>query len=205
MAPSAARRAFRAKLTRVESAQAGVTASQQLQLSAARHASPDPMGRLGRAAPVPAPLYGASAQGNSAVTSDPRGEPAAQPGKGAGQGIADASPWPARLILTPPSQLNRAARTPASQNGRLIARDRRIVASRGTVMLSGAPDTKPGIPDPDAGGPARPSWRQVNRTISHQIGADSTAALDNAAAKPMTSAGGRRFSLGTRGDPQTVI
>jgi hypothetical protein len=182
-----------------------VTASQQLLLAAAKQATPSPMGRLRRNAPAPAPLHGTTGQGNSAVISDRRGQPAAQPGKGAGDGIADASPYPQRLIVTSPSQLLRRARTAAFQHGRSIVPDRRVLGNRGTVMLSGARDTKPGFPDPDSDGPARPAYKQVNRTLSWQIGADSTAFLDNSAPKPMTTDGERPFSLGTRGDPWTTV
>jgi len=182
-----------------------VTASQKLLLAAARQATPAPLGRLARSAPAPAPLYGTSGQGNSAVTSDPRGEPAAQPGKGAGTGIADLSPYPQRLILTSPSQLLRRARTAAFQHGKAIVADRRVLGNRGMVMLSGHKDTKPGFADPDSDGPARVAYKQINRTLSWQIGTDSTASLDNTAPKPMTTDGSRPFSLGTRGDPWTTV
>lgn len=200
---AAARRTLARRIASIEGQQTQLTSSQQYLLGAARLASPQ--GRLHPRAPAPAPLMGHTGQGNSAVTSDARGGPAAQPGKGPGGGIGNASPWPARLILTAPSQLLRRARTPAFQNDALVARDRRISAYRGTVMLSGTPDTKPGIPDPDADGPARPSYRMINRTLSWQIGTDSTTGLDNSAAKPMTRAGRRPFSLGTRGDPWTTV
>lgn len=204
-APNApARRAFRAQVAQVQSQPATVTPSQAYELAAAPQASPDPMGRLRRSAAMPAPLYGAARAGNAAVISDQRGQPAAQPGKGAGTGIADTSPYPQRLIVTPASQLNKSARTPVSQHGRLIARDRRIAGSQGMVMFSGR-NQQPGNPNPDADGPPRASWQQVNRTISHQIGTDATAFLDNTAAKPQTSAGSRPFGLGTRGDPQTLV
>jgi hypothetical protein len=184
--------------------QAVVSASVQALLKAAGQATPQPLGRLRNHPTAPQPLYGHTAQGNSAVTSDDRGQPAAQPGKGAGQGIADASPYPARAVITAPSQLLRRARTPMFQHTRAV-RDRRIAGNRGTIMLSGIPDTKPGFPDWDAAGPARPAFKQVNRTLSWQIGTDSTAYLDNTAPKPMTTAGNRAFSLGTRGDPWTTV
>jgi hypothetical protein len=190
--------------TQAQPGQATVSTSVQAILHAAGAATPHPLGRLARTAPAPQPLYGQTAQGNSAVTSDRRGQPAAQPGKGAGTGIADASPYPARLVVTAPSQLLRRARVPAFQHTAAL-RDRRIAGNRGTVMLSGVHDTKPGFPDPDADGPARRSWKQINRTLSWQIGHDSTAYLDNTAPKPMTTAGNRAFSLGTRGDPWTTV
>jgi hypothetical protein len=185
--------------------QAVVSPSVQALLAAARRATPSPSARLHRrAGPVPAPLYGHTGQGNSAVISDARGQPAAQPGKGAGTGIANAYPYPSRLVLTTPSQLLRRARTTMFQHTAAM-RDRRVTGNRGMVTLSGLPDTKPGFPDWDAAGPARPSYKQINRTLSWQIGTDSTANLDNTAAKPMTTAGNRAFSLGTRGDPWTTV
>ena len=169
------------------------------------------LGRLRRYTGLPSPANDmtgtvtAAAQGNSVVTSDDRGARAAQPGKGAGTGIANQSPYGGRTIVTPPSQLLRRARTPGYQHGRLIARDRHVAAYRGTVTLSGEHDSKPGIPDPDADGPARPGYRMLNRTLSWQIGTDSTRFLDNDAPKATTDAGGKPFPLGTQGDPWTHV
>jgi hypothetical protein len=159
------------------------------------------LGRLGRdGAPVTGP-----GQGNTVVTSDERGAPAAQPGKGAGGGIADASPYPQRVIVTPASQLLLRARTPGYQNGRLIARDRHITTYRGRTMSSGSHQATGGTPNPDADGPPQPAYRMLNRTLSWQIGTDSTAFLDNGGPHSTTRAGGRAYPLGTQGDPYSRV
>jgi len=156
------------------------------------------LARLGRGpGGISAPVTG-PAQGNSVVTSDARGQRAAQPGKGAGDGIANASPYPEREIITPPYQLLRQARTPQFQHGRLIARDRHIAAFRGRTTSSGQRQETGGSPNPEADGPPRPSYRMLNRTVSWQIGTDSTRGLDNTAFHATTTAGGKPFPLGTQ-------
>lgn len=201
-----ARRAFAARVRRTESRETKLTPSQGNLSAAGPLAYPAPMARLRRSMTVPPPLYGGSAQGNAAVTSDERGQQVAQPGKGPGPPVLNTSPFPQRQVRTPQSQLGLAARTPAFQGGRMTARDRRVAAYRGHVTLSGQRDTKPGgYPDPDADGPARPAFLMVNRTLSWQLGADATANLDNPAPKPVTAAGGRAFPLGTQGDPWSVV
>jgi hypothetical protein len=175
-------------------------------LAAATLASPDPMSRLRRQVTVPQRLYGRTAQGNSTLTSDPRGQRAAQPGKGPGAPLVNASPWPRRLIVTAPSQLLRTARTPGYQHGRLTARDRHIAAYRGRTTSSSAQQRTGGLPNPEADGPARPAYQMINRTLSWQAGADHAAFLDNPLPKPVTTAGpGRAFPLGTQGQPWTLI
>lgn len=155
------------------------------------------LARLGRAGFAHAPVTG-PAQGNSVVRSDARGQAAAQPGKGAGNGIANASPYPERSIVTPATQLLLQARTPRYQNGRLIARDRHIAAYRGRTASSAADSPTGGTPNPEKDGPPRPSYRMLNRTLSWQVGTDSTANLDNDAFHATTTAGGRPFPLGTQ-------
>lgn len=155
------------------------------------------LARVPRAGLPRAPVTGL-AQGNSAVRSDARGQAAAQPGKGAGDGIANASPYPEREIITPPTQLLRQARTAAYQNGRLIARDRHIAAYRGHTTSSAAQSPTGGTPNPEKDGRPRPGYGMLNRTLSWQIGTDSTANLDNTAFHAATTAGDKAFPLGTQ-------
>jgi hypothetical protein len=156
------------------------------------------LARLGRvpagiSAPVTGPAYG-----NAVVTSDARGQVAAQPGKGAGEGIANASPYPARQIISPRDITGSVARTPAFQNGRLIARDRHIAEYRGRTTSGSEHVPTGGTPNPEADGPPRPAWRMLNRTLSWQIGTDSTRFLDNTAFHAKTTAGHAPFPLGTQ-------
>lgn len=135
-----------------------------------------------------------------------RGTPAAQPaGRRAGNARATVarraygSVPGQRLVVTTPSGIGAAARTPAYANGRMIARDRHVVERTGTTKTSNARNTlNPGFPNPEADGPARPAAEMLNRTISWQIGTDASAHLDNTAPHASTSAGGRRFPLGTQ-------
>ena len=151
---------------------------------------------LGRRGLTAAPVTGPAA-GNGVVTSDARGQVAAQPGKG---NAIDTSPVGGRVIVTPPSQLGQQARTPAYQNGRLIARDRHILSRRGRTGTSGAyQEPFSGIPNPEADGPAQPAYEMLNRTVSWQIGTDATAFLDNDAFHATTMAGDRRYPLGNQG------
>ena len=145
----------------------------------------------------------APAYGNWKVTSDRRGQPAAQPGKGAGNGIADASPYPHAQVFTPNS-LDSAgghARTDAFQWGRLIARDRHIIANQGRTTSSNRQQATGGSPNPEASGPPRPTWKMFNRTLSHQEGVDSTRNLDNGQyhAAIIVSGTNRKFPLGQQG------
>lgn len=104
-----------------------------------------------------------------------------------------------RLVVTTPSGVGAAARTPAYANGRMIARDRHIVERTGTTKTSRARNAlNPGRPNPEADGPARPAAEMVNRTISWQVGTDASKHLDNAEPHAATGAGGRRFPLGTQ-------
>ncbi|MHB1595397.1 MAG: hypothetical protein ACYCO9_16440 [Streptosporangiaceae bacterium] len=154
------------------------------------------LSRLGRVpAGISAPVTG-PADGNAVVTSDARGQVAAQPGKGAGEGIANASPYPQRQIISPRDITGSVARTPAFQNGRLIARDRHIAEYRGKTTSGSEHVPTGGTPNPEADGPPRPSWRMLNRTLSWQIGTDATRFLDNTAFHAKTTAGGRPYPLG---------
>lgn len=146
---------------------------------------------------LPAGVPTGLAQGNSVVTSDARGAPAARPGNTDGLQV---SPWPAGPTpITPPSLLAAVVSTPVTQNNRLVARDRHIVSRRGRVTSGAEPSTTGGTPNPEADGPARPGYEMVDRTISWQVGTDATAMLDNTAMHASTTAGGRRFPLGNQG------
>lgn len=151
------------------------------------------LGRRGLpAGPVTAP-----AAGNAVVTSDARGQAAAQPGQGDG---INASPVGGRVVVTPASQLGRFARTPAYENGKLIARDRHVLTRRGRTTTSGAyQEPYSGVPNPEADGPPKPAYQMLNRTLSWQIGTDGTRGLDNDAFHAATTAGNRAFPLGNQG------
>jgi hypothetical protein len=166
--------------------------------------------RMGRGAlrgrtVIDAPVT-AIAHGNTVVTSDPRGQVAAQPGQGAGYGINNESPYPSRVVLTPHSldSAGMHARTAAFQHGRLIARDRHILAKQGTVTSSANQQRTGGSPNPEADGPARPSWKMVNKSISFQNGTDSTRNLDNHDYHAVVMAGLRPFPLATQGTEWSV-
>lgn len=148
----------------------------------------------------------ALAAGNWKVTSDSRGDVAAQPAMGAGYGIANASPFPARTVLTPHSldSAGMHARTAAFQHGRLIAHDRHILANRGTTTSSANEQATGANPNPEADGPARPGWKMVNRTLSHMYGADSTRNLDNNDYHAQVMAGDKPFPLATQGQEWSV-
>ena len=165
------------------------------------------LARLGRVpAGISAPVTGPAA-GNWRVTSDARGAAAAQPGKGMGDGPANASPYPQRDVITPAYQLGLRARTAAYQNGRLIARDRHIAEYRGRTDSSANRQATGGSPNPEADGPPRPSWRMLNRTVSFQSGTDSTANLDNTAFHATVPVMGesRLFPLGTQDGSRSKI
>lgn len=181
-------------------------------------------GRMGRGQPSVRPNPGAPptalAYGNSVVTVDTRGADTAQPGKGKGNGqLADLSPFNAgiygdvrgrqiRRVDTPPEALSAAyTRTDAFQHGRLIAHDRHIIENQGRVTSSANNQRTGANPNPEADGPARPAWKMFNRTLSHQIGVDSTANLDNGQfhAALLTTDGRRKFPLATQGDEWSKV
>ena len=148
-------------------------------------------GRLHTGAPT------ARAAGNTSVTSDVRGHPAAQPGKGDAIRL---SPFPSRIIPTSPDHLLLRSRTPAYQNNRLVLRDRHVLERRGYGTTSPArQQPASGRPNPQADGPPRPSYGMINRTLSWQIGTDGTRNLDNDAPHATTMAGDRVFPLGNQG------
>lgn len=139
----------------------------------------------------------ARASGNSVVTSDVRGAPAARPGNTDG---LNTSPYGGVEKITPASQLGEITYARPFQHGRLIERDRHIIARRGTTVTSAAEqEPASGIPNPEADGPPRPAYTMVDRTVSWQIGTDSTRFLDNNAPHAATNAGRRRFPLGNQG------
>lgn len=173
------------------------------------------MARMGRGTaglPVRMMISGpatALAGGNSVVTSDARGYPAAQPKKGSGNntlydlGPQNASPWPYAQVFTPGS-LNSAggwARTPAFQHGRLIAHDRHIIQNQGRTSSSANYQRTGDNPNPEKDGPPRPSWKMFNRTLSFMFGADSTRNLDNGQyhAAILVTGTDRKFPLGQQG------
>ena len=151
-------------------------------------------------------LATAQGAGNSVVRSDPRGEPAAFPWGGAGHGIANTSPYPASTVQTPHSldSAGAHARTAAFQHGRLIARDRHIIANQGYVTSSDAEQRTGANPNPEADGPARPTWKMFNRSISYQSGTDNTRNLDNNDYHASVLAGTRKFPLATQGQEWSI-
>lgn len=168
---------------------------------------------LGRMRPHFAPQTG-YAYGNSGISSDARASaPAAQPGKGgqasytSGNNIGDASPYPGpgRPVRTPPSMLNLRAYTPQFQHGRGIARDRHIIGNRGMTQSSDRQQATGGSPNPEKDGPARPAWLMFNRTLSWQIGTDSTRNLDGGQFHAKVMAGEETFPLGTQGDRWSIV
>ncbi len=151
---------------------------------------------LGRVV-LPAGPPTARAAGNSTVTSDRRGSPAARPG--AGNGI-DRSPLPAGPTpIVRPSAVAAVVATPVTAHNRLTFRDRHVVARAGRTTSSATPSRTGGTPNPEAAGPPRPAGEMVNRTLSWQIGTDATANLDNDAPHASTTAGRRRYPLGNQG------
>jgi hypothetical protein len=160
----------------------------------------------------------ALAHGNSVVTSDARGQArAAYPGHGqAGPALQsagpdDESPYGSisgrqlRRIDTPPAALNITAATPAFQHGRLIARDRHVIENQGRTTSSNREQATGANPNPEKDGPPRPAWKMLNRTLSWQIGADSTANLDNGQFHAATMAGDRKFPLATQGQEWSMV
>ena len=166
--------------------------------------------RLGKGAvagriQINAPVTGLAA-GNWRVTSDPRGERAAFPSGGAGDGIANVSPYPHAQVQTPHSldSAGQHARTDAFQHGRLIAHDRHIIANQGYTTSSGNEQRTGSNPNPEADGPPRPAWKMFNRTLSKMYGADNTRNLDNNDFHASTYAGKRKFPLATQGQEWAI-
>lgn len=156
----------------------------------------------------------APAYGNSVVTSDTRGAPAAYPKGGGGNihlmdnGPGNVSPWPHAQVFTP-SSLDSAgahARTDAFQHGRMIARDRHIIENQGRTTSSATQQHTGGSPNPEASGPPRPTWKMFNRSLSHQVGASDTANLDNGEyhASVIVPGRNRRFPLATQGQEWSI-
>jgi hypothetical protein len=211
--PGARRRgqaAFTQKVNQVQQRPTQITPSAQLIGTAAPMVPGDVYWRMGKGAirgrtTIEAPVTELAA-GNSVVTSDPRGAPAAMPEQGMGYGLANESPYPFRTILTPHSldSAGMHARTAAFQHGRLIAHDRHILANQGSVTSSANRQRTGGYPNPEADGPPRPGWKMVNRTISFQNGTDSTRNLDNDDYHASVMAGNRKFPLATQGQEWSI-
>jgi hypothetical protein len=159
------------------------------------------------------------AGGNSYVTSDARGAPAAYPGHGTGgpalQGTepGNVSPYgtvPGQqyrpYIRTPPSMVNKQAYGGlAFQNGRLIAYDRHIAGYTGHTTSSANEQATGGTPNPEKDGRPRKTFRMLNRVLSWQIGVDDTRQLDNNAYHAAVLAGDKPFPLGTQGDRRSIV
>ena len=218
MADPSARRRFEQKVNQVQAQPAIITPSAQFMANATAMVPGNVMGRMGRSVSpaskqVNAPQT-AQAAGNWKVTSDARGAPAAYPKGGGGNSSlydlspGNASPFPYAQVFTPAS-LDGAgahARTDAFQHGRLIAHDRHIIANQGRVTSSNRQQATGGSPNPEANGPPRPTWKMFNRTLSHQIGVDSTAFLDNGQyhASVIVPGRNRKFPLATQGQEWSI-
>ena len=219
MANPSARRRFEQKVNQVQAQPEIITPSAQFMANATAMVPGNVMGRMGRSvAPaskqVNAPQT-ALAAGNWQVTSDSRGAPASfpsHPGTGGpdlnGRDPSNLSPFPVAQVFTPAS-LDGAgahARTDAFQHGRLIAPDRHIIANQGRVTSSNRQQATGGSPNPEASGPPRPTWKMFNRTLSHQIGVDSTAFLDNGQyhASVVVPGRNRKFPLATQGQEWSI-
>lgn len=201
---------FNQKVNQVQSGPPAISPTAQFILTATPMVPGDIYGRIGKGGfrgrtMINAPATDPAA-GNSVVTSDPRGQKASGPGDGTGRGIANLSPFPWRAVLTPHSldSSGQHARTDAFQWGRLIARDRHILANRGTVTSSDNYQRTGGAPNPEKDGKARPAWKMVNRTISFQNGTNSTRNLDNRDFHAATMAGNRKFPLATQGQEWSI-
>ena len=215
---AAPRRRLENKVTPVQTPPKVITPSAQLMAMAMPLVPGNIYGRMGKGAvsgrrQVNAPVTGA-AGGNWRVTSDARGGPAAQPGKGMGNhtlsdmGPDNVSPWPNAQVFTPASldSAGAHARTDAFQHGRLIAHDRHIIENQGRTTSSANRQRTGGSPNPEADGPPRPSWKMFNRTLSHQVGVDSTANLDNGDyhAAVIVPGRNRKFPLATQGQEWSI-
>jgi len=215
--PTGPRRRLEQKVNQVQERPAVITPSAQFMAAAMPLVPGNIYGRMGKGAvsgrmQVNAPAT-ARAYGNSVVTSDARGAPAAYPKGGGGtdhlmdNGPGNVSPWPYARVFTP-SSLDSAgahARTDAFQHGRLIAHDRHIIANQGRTTSSANQQRTGGSPNPEADGPARPAWKMFNRTLSHQVGASDTANLDNGQyhAAVIVPGRNRKFPLATQGQEWT--
>jgi hypothetical protein len=203
--------AFEQKINQIQSQPEIITPSAGF-ISAATPLIPgDIYWRMGRGQPSGrtriAGMQSGTGAGNVIVTSDPRGEYAARPGAGAGDGIANVSPYPVAVVQTPHSldSAGAHARTPAFQHGKLIARDRHIIAKRGRTTSSADEQRTGANPNPEADGPARPSWKMFNRSISFQIGTDNTRNLDNHDYHATTETDdGKPFPLATQGQQWSI-
>ena len=206
------RRRFTQKVNQVQAQPTQITPSAQF-LGAAMPLVPGNIyGRMGKGAVsgrrlVNAPVTGPAA-GNWRVTSDARGARAAQPAKGAGSGIANASPFPHAQVFTPGSldSAGAHARTDAFQHGHLIAHDRHIIQNQGRVTSSAVNQRTGANPNPEADGPPKRTWKMFNRTISHMYGADDTAFLDNGQyhASVIVPGRNRKFPLATQGQEWSI-
>ena len=219
------RRRMQQQVQDIESRPYQPTPSDTFMASSMPLASASIYGRMGKgpapgmhavAAPATAPAYG-----NSVVTTDERGGYATTPKGGGGMGTGkwgwdngpeNNSPYGSvsgqqvRRVDTPPEGISgRYTRTDAFQHGRLIARDRHIIENQGRTVFSANDHRTGGTPNPEKDGPPRPAWRMFNRTLSHQIGVDSTTNLDNGQYHAATMAGGRKFPLGTQGDEWSKV
>lgn len=144
------------------------------------------------------------AAGNAVVTSDTRLPPAARRNAAA----AGTAP-PEQLPLTTAQQASSsyAYGGRAYRHGSKIASDRHVIERTGTTTTSRRHQTpRSGIPNPEADGPPRPAGDMVNRTISWQVGTDSTRNLDNELVHAKTKAGDKPFPLSSQGTaPQPVF
>ena len=220
----AARRRNQSAVQSIESRPYQPTPSDVFLASSMPLASASIYGRMGKGpAPgmhaVAAPTT-AAAYGNSVVTTDERGGYATTPTGGGGMGTGkwgfdngpeNQSPYGSvsgqqvRHIDTPPEGVSgRYSRTAAFQHGGLIARDRHIIENQGRTTSSDKEKKTGGSPNPQKDGPPRPAWKMFNRTLSHQIGVDSTTNLDNGQYHAATMAGGRKFPLATQGQEWSI-
>lgn len=192
--------------------------------------APATLGRRSRSLSGPVT---ARAAGNSVVTSDMRGggRPAAWPGVANGA-CTQSSTERAREtgLITPttpdlrrPDQ-SRAAYGGGWADGRLTLRERFVQVMRGTSR-TGAQESHSGVPNPQEDGPPAPQYLMDNRTESWQIGTDKTTQEDNSgpfattvttdyaqaaqnvggAAGQLSYLAGRRWPLGTQGDPWSPV
>lgn len=213
-----ARRRFEQKVNQIQAQPEVITPSAQFMANATPQVPGAIMGRMGRGFPqqnhqVNAPQT-ALAAGNWKVTSDARGAPAAYPKGGGGNAAlydlspGNASPFPHAQVFTPASldSAGAHARTDAFQHGRLIAHDRHIIANQGRTTSSNRQQATGGSPNPEASGPPRPTWKMFNRTLSHQIGVDSTRGLDNGQyhASVIVPGRNRKFPLATQGQEWSI-
>lgn len=130
-------------------------------------------------APPPGQLYGVPgspvqhASGNPAVSTYPSYGPVANP-YGGSSSIAQRPQFGNPRILGVGQETSWWGGWQFS-NTKLIASDRHIMSKTGSE-LSGR---NSGLTDPPMDGPARPSYKAVNRTISYQAGTDATRHQDD--------------------------